>query len=198
MTERSAAELQDEARLVEAAKRDRNAFLALYDRYFDQIYSYCYYHTGRREQAEDLASETFQRALEGLAGFEWRGVPYSAWLYKVASNLMAKERRRPAWIELPEPLAAPSDDDPERLWLKREQGEELHAAVRRLPVDQRQAILLKFEARLKNKEIGLILGRSEGAVKLLLFRAIHGLRRRLSVPPEGSSNPPGRPGEDER
>ena len=189
MTERSAAELQDEARLIEAAKRDRNAFLSLYDRYFDQIYSYCYYHTGRREQAEDLASETFQRALEGLAGFEWRGVPYSAWLYKVASNLMAKERRRPAWIELPEPLAASADDDPERLWLKREQGEELHAAVRRLPVDQRQAVLLKFEARLKNKEIGLILGRSEGAVKLLLFRAIHNLRRKLNAPPENRSDP---------
>ena len=72
VTERSAAELQDEARLIEAAKRDRRAFAALYDRYFDQIYSYCFYHTGNRQAAEDLASDTFQRALEGLAGFEWR------------------------------------------------------------------------------------------------------------------------------
>jgi len=180
MTERSAAELQDEARLIEAAKRDRNAFTALYDRYFDQIYSFCLYHTGRRDAAEDLASETFQRALEGIGDFEWRGIPYSAWLYKVASNLMAKERRRPAWIELPEPIAAPVEDDPERRWLKREQGDELHGAVRRLPVDQRQAVLLKFAGRLKNKEIATIMGRSEGAVKLLLFRALHGLRRRLS------------------
>jgi RNA polymerase sigma-70 factor (ECF subfamily) len=180
MTERSAAELQDEARLIEAAKRDRTAFGALYDRYFDQIYSYCYYHTGRREEAEDLASETFQRGLEGLTDFEWRGVPYSAWLYKVASNLMAKQRRRPAWVELPEPISGSPEDDPERLWLKREQGDELHAAVRILPMDQRQAVLLKFEGRLKNKEIGMIMGRSEGAVKLLLFRAVHGLRRRMS------------------
>ncbi len=200
MTERSAAELQDEARLIETAKRDRNAFQALYDRYFDQIYSYCYYHTGRREQAEDLASETFQRALEGLTDFEWRGIPYSAWLYKVASNLMAKERRRPAWIELPQPVAAPADEDPERLWLKREQEEELHAAVRRLPVDQRQAVLLKFEARLRNKEIGVILGRSEGAVKLLLFRAVHGLRRRLSAPaaPQNQFDSPDAPKEGDR
>jgi RNA polymerase sigma-70 factor, ECF subfamily len=179
MTERSAAELRDEALLIEAAKRDRNAFAALYDRYFDQIYSYCFYHTGRREEAEDLASETFQRALEGLDDFEWRGIPYSAWLYKVASNLMAKARRRPAWIELPDPISGSADDDPERLWLKREQGDELQAAVRRLPPDQRQAILLKFEGRLKNKEIGVIMERSEGAVKLLLFRAVHGLHRRL-------------------
>ena len=182
MTERSAAELQDEKRLIEAAKRDRNAFTALYDRYFDQIYSYCYYHSGRREEAEDLASETFQRALEGLDDFEWRGIPYSAWLYKVASNLMSKQRRRPAWVELPDPIAGPQEDNPERLWLRREQGDELHRAVRRLPQDQRDAILLKFEARLKNKELGVILGRSEGAVKLLLFRAVHGLRRRLADP----------------
>ncbi len=180
VTERSAAELQDEARLIEAAKRDRQAFAALYDRYFDQIYSYCYYHTGNRQSAEDLASDTFQRALEGLAGFEWRGVPYSAWLYKVAANLMAKQRRRPAFIELPEPLVAPVEQNPERVWLKREQGDELHAAVRRLPLDQREAVLLKFEGRLKNKEIGMIMGRSEGAVKLLLFRAVHKLRRLLS------------------
>jgi RNA polymerase sigma-70 factor (ECF subfamily) len=179
VTERSAAELQGEARLIEAAKRDREAFETLYHRYFDQIYSYCYYHTGRREEAEDLASETFQRALEGLPDFEWRGVPYSAWLYRVASNLLSKQRRRPAWIELPEPIAGSAEDNPERLWLRREQGDELQRAVRRLPVDQRQAVLLKFEARLKNKEIGMILGRSEGAVKLLLFRAVHGLRRRM-------------------
>ena len=118
MTERSAAELQDEARLIEAAKRDRKAFAALYDRYFDQIYSYCYYHSGRREEAEDLASETFQRALEGLDDFEWRGIPYSAWLYKVASNLMSKRRRRPPWIELPDPIAGSGENDPERLWLR--------------------------------------------------------------------------------
>lgn len=179
MTERSAAELQDEARLIEAAKRDRAAFAALYDRYFDQIYSYCYYHLGRREEAEDLASETFQRALEGLDEFEWRGIPYSAWLYRVASNLMSKRRRRPPWVELPDPVAAPGENDPERLWLRREQGDALHRAVRKLPLDQRQAVLLKFEGHLKNKEIGVIMGRSEGAVKLLLFRAVHGLRRRM-------------------
>jgi RNA polymerase sigma-70 factor (ECF subfamily) len=180
VTQRSAAELQDEARLIEAAKRDRKAFAVLYDRYFDQIYSYCYYHSGRREEAEDLASETFQRALEGLDNFEWRGIPYSAWLYKVASNLMSKRRRRPPWIELPDPIAGSGENDPERLWLRREQGDELHKAVQKLPLDQREAVLLKFEGRLKNKEIGVIMSRSEGAVKLLLFRAVHGLRRRLS------------------
>jgi len=173
VTERSAAELQDEARLIEAAKRDRKAFGALYDRYFDQIYSYCYYHSGRREEAEDLASETFQRALEGLDNFEWRGIPYSAWLYKVASNLMSKRRRRPPWIELPDPIAGSGENDPERLWLRREQGDELHKAVQKLPLDQREAVLLKFEGRLKNKEIGVIMGRS-GVGKSVSLKHIMG------------------------
>jgi RNA polymerase sigma-70 factor (ECF subfamily) len=92
---------------------------------------------------------------------------------------MSKRRRRPPWIELPDPIADRGENDPERLWLRREQGDELHKAVRKLPLDQREAVLLKFEGRLKNKEIGVILNRSEGAVKLLLFRAVHGLRRRL-------------------
>src|SRR5256712_6801604 len=167
MTERSAAELQDEARLIEAAKRDRKAFATLYDRYFDQIYSHCYYHSGRREEAEDLASETFQRALEGLDEFEWRGIPYSAWLYKVASNLMAKRRRRPPWIELPDPIAGSGENDPERLWLRREQGDELPKAVRTLPLDQREAGLLQIWGGSQKQEDGGILGGSRGGGKAL-------------------------------
>src|SRR2546421_9960619 len=99
--------------MIEAAKRDRNAFAALYERYFDQIYSYCYYHSGRREEAEDLASETFQRALEGLENFEWRGIPYSAWLYKVASHFMSKRRRLPPCIQPPHPIARSGETDPD-------------------------------------------------------------------------------------
>ena len=98
---------------------------------------------------------------------------------RAIANTSPKNRRRPPWVELPDPIAAPADNDPERLWLRREQGDALHRAVRKLPLDQRQAVLLKFEGRLRNKEIGVIMGRSEGAVKLLLFRAVHGLRRRL-------------------
>src|ERR671925_2303745 len=93
---------------------------------------------------------------------------------------MPKRRGRPPGIELPDPVPASGENDPERLWLRREQGDELHRAVRKLPLDQREAVLLKFEGRLKNKEIGVIMGRSEGAVKLLLFRAVHGLRRKLT------------------
>src|ERR1700674_3621125 len=93
---------------------------------------------------------------------------------------MSKRRRRPPLIELPDPVAGSGENSPERVWLRRGEGDELHRRGQKLPRDQREAVLLKFEGRLKNKEIGVILNRSEGAVKLLLFRAVHGLRRRLN------------------
>ncbi|HEV3232535.1 MAG TPA: sigma-70 family RNA polymerase sigma factor [Candidatus Dormibacteraeota bacterium] len=178
------AELEEERLLVEAAQRDHAAFHRLYDRYFDQIYSYVYYHCGSREQAEDVTAATFQRALEDLPNFSWRGVPYSAWLYRVASNLLARDRRRPAWLELKEeaPLAS-AEPEPDELWLVKEQDGELHEAIRKLPPDQRQAILLRFFAGMRNREVGKVMNRSEGAIKLLVFRGVSNLRREMGEAP---------------
>ena len=175
------AELEEERLLVEAAQRDHAAFDKLYDRYFDQIYSYVYYHCGSREQAEDITAATFQRGLEDLPNFQWRGVPYSAWLYRVASNLLARDRRRPAWLELKPEANLPSDiEGPDEAWLDKEVRGELYDAIRTLPADQRQAILLRFFAGMRNKEVGKVMNRSEGAVKLLVFRAVTNLRQRLA------------------
>jgi RNA polymerase sigma-70 factor (ECF subfamily) len=174
------AELEEERLLVEAAQRDRAAFDKLYDRYFDQIYSYVYYHCGNREQAEDITAATFQRGLEDLPNFHWRGVPYSAWLYRVASRLLSRDRRRPAWLELQEDRVGEAADEPDTAWLRREESTELHDAIRGLPPDQRQAILLRFFAGMRNKEVGKVMNRSEGAVKLLVFRAVSNLREALA------------------
>jgi RNA polymerase sigma-70 factor (ECF subfamily) len=174
------AELEEERLLVEAAQQDRAAFEKLYDRYFDQIYSYVYYHCGSREQAEDITAATFQRALEDLPNFRWRGVPYSAWLYRVAGNLLSRDRRRPAWLELKQDSALPSElDEPDAAWLDKEERGALHEAIRALPADQRQAVLLRFFAGMRNKEVGKVMNRSEGAVKLLVFRAVSNLRHKL-------------------
>ena len=173
-------ELEEERLLVEAAQRDPRAFDKLYDRYFDQIYSYVYYHCGSREQAEDITAATFQRALENLPNFRWRGLPYSAWLYRVATNLLARDRRRPAWLELKHEANLPSEfDEPDAAWLEKEERTQLYDAIRGLPADQRQAILLRFFAGMRNKEVGDVMNRSEGAVKLLVFRAVTNLRQRL-------------------
>ena len=86
---RTDAELEEERQLILAAQQDRAAFAPLYERYVDRIFAYIYTLTRDRELAEDVTAATFAKGLEELPRFEWRGVPYSSWLYRVASNLVA-------------------------------------------------------------------------------------------------------------
>jgi len=181
MARRTDAELSAERELITAAQRDRAAFAPLYERYVDQIFAYALTLTGDRELAEDVTAATFARAMEELPRFEWRGVPYSAWLYRVAGNLVHRHRRRPGWVELQAHL--PDDaPGPEDWALTGDRATEVRVAVAALPDDQRQAVLLRFGGELRNREIAEIMGRSEGAVKLLTFRALTTLRRRLGAP----------------
>jgi RNA polymerase sigma-70 factor (ECF subfamily) len=178
---RSAEELEAERILIEAAQRDRAAFAPLYERYVDQIFAYAHTLTRNRELAEDVTAATFAKAIEDLPRFEWRGVPYSAWLYRVASNLVARQARRPAWVDLD--THQPVDgESPELIVEQREREAAVRAAVAVLPDDQRHAVLLRFGGDLRNREIAEIMGRSEGAVKLLTFRAMTALRKQLGAP----------------
>jgi RNA polymerase sigma-70 factor (ECF subfamily) len=178
---RSTEELEAERRLILAAQRDRAAFAPLYERYVDQIFAYAHTLTRNRELAEDVTAATFAKAIEDIPRFEWRGVPYSAWLYRVASNLVARQSRRPAWVDLD--AHQPVDGlSPELIVEQRARADEVRAAVAGLPEDQREAVLLRFGGDLRNREIAEIMGRSEGAVKLLTFRAITALRRQLGAP----------------
>jgi RNA polymerase sigma-70 factor (ECF subfamily) len=181
MAHRSAAELEDERLMIDAAQRDRAAFAPLYERYVDQIFAYAHTLTRNREIAEDVTAATFAKALEDLPRFEWRGVPYSAWLYRVAANIVARRSRRPAALELNGHEVA-AGGSPEAIVEQRERESEVRAAVAGLPDDQRQAVLLRFGGDLRNREIAEIMGRSEGAVKLLTFRAVTSLRRQLGAP----------------
>jgi RNA polymerase sigma-70 factor, ECF subfamily len=178
---RSAEELEAERLLILAAQRDRAAFAPLYERYVDQIFAYAHTLTRNRELAEDVTAATFAKAIEDIPRFEWRGVPYSAWLYRVASNLVARQSRRPAWVDLD--AHQPVDGlSPELIVEQRARADEVRAAVAALPDDQREAVLLRFGGDLRNREIAEVMGRSEGAVKLLTFRAITALRKQLGAP----------------
>jgi RNA polymerase sigma-70 factor, ECF subfamily len=179
---RTPQDLAQERLQIEAAQRDPQAFEALYTKYADQIYAYAYTLTRNKDQAEDVTSATFARALEELPRFEWRGVPYSAWLYRVASNMVARDKRRPGWIELSPHTAADEAESPEHITTLHARDEQIREAVAALPRDQRQAIVLRFGGDLRNKEIATIMDRSEGAIKLLTFRAMTTLRRRLGAP----------------
>lgn len=182
MTYRTAAELEEERLEILAAQRDRAAFATLYERYVDQIHAYVYTLTHDMEQADDVTAATFTRAIEELPRFEWRGVPYSAWLYRVAGNLVSRDRRRPGWIELEPRMLPDTGADPAEHAEAHDRADEVRSAVASLPHDQRQAILLRFGGDLRNREIAEVMGRSEGAVKLLTFRALTALRRRLGAP----------------
>ncbi|HEV7678093.1 MAG TPA: sigma-70 family RNA polymerase sigma factor [Candidatus Dormibacteraeota bacterium] len=181
MAHRTELELAAEREMILAAQRDRAAFTPLYERYVDQIYAYAYSLTHHRELAEDVTAATFARAMEELPRFEWRGVPYSAWLYRVAANLVARDKRRPGWIEL-SPHLRDGEESPEEQAARHDRDAHIRAAVADLPADQRQAVVLRFGGDMRNKEIAAIMGRSEGAVKLLTFRAMTTLRRRLGAP----------------
>jgi RNA polymerase sigma-70 factor, ECF subfamily len=175
---RPSEELEAERKLVEAAKTDPAEFAKLYDRYVDQIHAFVYHQTGSWERAQDVTATTFMRAYAEIGRFEWRGVPYSAWLYRVASNLVMREHRRQGWIILPDNMVDPGEG-PEDAAIRSEQVQRIQAAVRQLSPDQRQAITLRFGTGLRNAEVGRVMRKSEGAVKLLIFRGLRSLERRL-------------------
>jgi RNA polymerase sigma-70 factor (ECF subfamily) len=165
----------DDKLLIERAQRDPRGFAALYEAYFDRVYAFIARRVPARSDAQDLAADVFHQALANLGRYEWRGVPFAAWLYRIAANAVADHHTRAARARaVPAPDADPPGDPTEA---ERRAG--LYAAVRALPPDQRRVIELRFAENLRLGEIAALLGRSEGAVKQLQFRAIKALRRRL-------------------
>ncbi len=169
--------------LVERLKRgDADAAASLYRLYADQIYRYVYYQTRDPDLAADLTSEVFLRMLEHIDRYNHRGVPFRAWLFKVAHNLVIdhfRERARFAAGEAfsdNEPAAEPELPDVDR--------HRLTEALNRLTGEQKQVVLLRFIEDLDIKEVAAILGKTEGAVKALQHRALAALRRLL----EGDTN----------
>ncbi len=176
-------ERESERTLIERAKEDPAAFGILYERYVDKIYNYVYYRTGSRHDAEDLTAKTFYQALANIGRYEERGMPFSAWLYRIAHNLVAnwhRDRSRRKLIPLDElAMASQDEDNPEPLAEAEEERKALLEAIRRLPPERQQLLILKFVEEMPNAEIGRIMGRSEGAIKSLYYRTLIALREDL-------------------
>jgi RNA polymerase sigma-70 factor (ECF subfamily) len=179
----SADEHELEAQLIERAKMDPTAFSELYERYVDRIYAYVYYRTGDPRDAEDLTARVFYRALAHMPEFNQTGAPFVAWLYRIAHNLVANwHRDRTRHPEVPLDLwqPAPQQEGAPHTQAERAETEtNLLEAIRALPWDRQQLLLLKFVDGLSNLEIGKILGRSEGAIKSLYHRTLLSLREEL-------------------
>ncbi len=174
-------EAEQERLLVERAQNDPLAFAALYEVYADRVYNYIYQRTGNRHDAEDLTARTFVKAFAHLERYVFRGIPFSAWLYRIAHNAVAnwhRDRSRRQVVSL-EALAAHSEDGdhPEDVTQSREEQRVLLEAIRRLPAERQELLILKFSDGLKNAEIAQIMGRTEGAIKSLYHRTLLALRR---------------------
>jgi RNA polymerase sigma-70 factor (ECF subfamily) len=173
----------EERRLVEAAQRDPLRFADLYDNYFESVYAYVARRARDRAEVEDLTSEVFRKALANLPRFRWTGAPFAAWLFRIASNLIADRAKRLAKegnVPLDENLAAPAG---ERLQSSLEEVERLAHTFRmvgELAEDQRRVLVMRFAEEKSISEIANELDRSEGAVKQLQFRALENLRAKVA------------------
>jgi len=179
----------DERRLIEAAQQDRAQFADVYERYFELVYGYIARRIRDRAMTEDLTSEVFRKALTNIDRFKFTGAPFGAWLLRIASNLMADRAKRNAREEhnsdssvTAEQMAGASAAESQQVQLEQaERRAWVIQMVDELPDDQRQVVRMRFAEEKSVNEIATALGRSEGAVKQLQFRAFQNLRARLDI-----------------
>ena len=164
-----------ERRLVEAAQSDPRRFAELYEANFDRVYAFLARRVPSREEAEDLTAEVFHQALSGIAGFEWQGAPFVAWLLGIASNLLACRWQRA--LNHSEVLV--DDVELEAVAVDADRQTFFAQLLAQLPGDQRRVIERRFFAERSIREIAHEMGRSEGAIKQLQFRALETLRAQV-------------------
>ena len=179
--------------LVEAAQEDPARFDALYRKYVAQVYSYAYYELRDQHEAEDATERTFMAALTNLNRFEERATPadgtgastFRVWLFRIARNAVAERRRRlrrrpEVQLDAAMTLAGPTDIEVEAS--RREEAAAAMRAIARLPGDRRRAVVLRFVHEMSTPEVADVLGRSEGAVRVLIHRALRSVARDMGDP----------------
>lgn len=173
----------DEEAQIKAAQEDPRAFAVLYERYVDRIYNYIYHRVGNVHDAEDLTSRTFYRALANLDSYVSKGYPFSAWLFRIAHNLVANWhrdcKRRPTVSLDSLIIGSPPEEHPEFVTQKEDDKRILQEIISQIDPLRQELLMLKFGEGLSNAEIGAILGRSEGAIKSLYHRTLLQLRKQL-------------------
>jgi len=165
--------------LVEAAKKDPSSFAPLYEAHFERIYAFVARRVRDRSVAEDLTADVFRHALSAIGAFEWRGVPFASWLYRIAANEVADHATKAA-RERGTIVPDGARDEPSRSEIEQvEHRATLFRLVDDLPSDQRRVIVMRFAEERSIREVAETLGRSEGAVKQLQWRALETLRSRM-------------------
>ena len=167
--------MDQERLLIEAAQKDPRRFAELYETNFERVYAFIVRRVHDRTEAEDLTSEVFRHALSNLSKFEWRGVPFAVWLYRIAANMLADRWRR---LSRQNFHPVPDDDLERSSWPDIERRAALFQLVDSLPEDQRSVILQRFVEQKSIRDIAQEFGKSEGAIKQLQYRALENLRAR--------------------
>ncbi len=172
------AEMRVEAprEIIERARKDRAVFGELYDHYLPRVYAFCRIYSGTREEAEDLTAQTFERALVAIGRYEDRGAPFSSWLLRIAANAATDRARKQGRAVVPHEDARGYEEGrlrefEEAFWLRG------HLAT--LPADQQEVVRLRFYEDRSFLDVAARMGRSEGAVKQLLRRALKSLNARI-------------------
>ena len=174
--------MQDEESLVRRAQqRDEEAFAQLYEAHFDKIYRYVAFKIGNKTEAEDMTQQVFLNALQSISSFKWRGILFSAWLFRIAHNQVVdylRKKTKQATAPLGESLVS-NDSNPQLMAEHKLDIEQLVSATKRLTRAQREVISLRFAGELPIAQVAKVMGRSQGAVKALQRSAIVALRKAL-------------------
>ncbi len=175
--------MQDEESLVRQAQHhNQEAFAQLYEEHFDKIYRYVTFKIGNETEAEDMTQQVFLNALQSISSFKWKGIPFSAWLFRIAHNQVVDyfRRKKHTTVPLDESLAS-SDDNPQLVVERKLDIEQLLLATKELTEAQREVISLRFAGELPIAQVAKAMGKSQGAVKALQHSAIVALRKTLQV-----------------
>jgi RNA polymerase sigma-70 factor, ECF subfamily len=165
--------------LIEAAQKDPSRFAELYEGNFERVYAYVARRVGSRDAAQDVTAEVFHSALANLGSYQWRGVPFAAWLLRIAANAISDR-----WHSAAREQGKPSPDEPAHADVSIEEVEErahLFRLVGKLPDDQRRVVQMRFAEEKSIREIAVALGKTEGAIKQLQFRALESLRAQVGT-----------------
>ncbi len=184
-------DLENDKELVVRAQKDPLAFGAIFDLYYKQILTYALRRTSDARLAEDITADTFTKALQSLWRYSWRGVPLSAWLYKIAGNEIRMQARKRATVSLDILVEAGFDIADESLAAEREaleqtaledaQFTQVSAALRSLPQKYQEVLALRYMEDKSGREIALIVGKKESTVRSLLHRGMQLLKDELTV-----------------
>jgi len=168
----------DERLLIEAAQQDPARFADLYEINFERVYAYAVKHVRDRAEAEDLTADVFHLALANLNRFEWRGISFAAWLFRIAANLISDRRQRSGREMQDDAVLESAQVSPAEIE-EAERRATLYRLAETLPAEQKRVVVLRFVEQKSIKEVASAIRKTEGAVKQLQFRALSTLKARM-------------------